>query len=899
MGSYLSHSTKEQHGRQKAQKHLESQYDGSWSILGQFRRPKITGQELQDRILELEDGKGVYQKRQYLNPNGDRKEKYPDLDTYYSTKKEIPRRLVVQATLEAQSNPTPRHWGRRNIQGQVPFVIQLAEFCLNPLRYEQDNDDADDDQNEELDNNVDDHDKMRKRRNRINMTSLSKRIVSWIASTICILTLAWIIQVIVTIQIITLPWDDNSTDPYDNYENVDWYWPKHAVNPLDQDPENKRSQTALARLTVPRFLRVRDQQSQWVVKETRELRKATGMLPPYVFLSFSRDNYRDMTENERREFLDRAAEAVLKHENRERDKRGESQVDAFWVDTYCVSKDNAQKKTEDINNICDAVRCATSVYIVLPSPDLDAKRTWGRRVWTLPEALLAASKIRYICRSPTDDNTQLTFSEPRTVTLTEMPHSFWQDSWSREENEDKNEDDAIGLLISHYTNTLKLSDLQLFSCAAQALARRATTNEDKRVEGYDTTDLAYAAMGLLAHRVTPDTSDNNFQAIARLSLVNDSYQLLERLACLWPHEKQENSERPDKAVASSVTMFRNIANQDQYSTYLWDIKPLCNVVGIGNDEYTPTVIMDQCRAIPILWKNFPKVKYFQDLSRFRSSLSQNIVQWGSWFLATGLGIFSSAISLEFANLNFSGNDNQPQQKIDVSHYLVGVALYAGCAWIISWFSPLAVRQLSNGSSAGLSCHLVGFEGTMSLKKIEMAIFGNYNHRLKYAPSTILAKNHRHPQFREGKEPQHGWGEEAKKHNMSPRHRLFTIVDTGNCTVSVIAAERPPVVAVICGREGGQLRALLCSWRFDNNCLYRESVVRMRSELEHLVQPKDWLKLSLSSQRDVSRILGERGQQAHNHQSSSPTSPPSTESMPLSTKAEIVKPPPQAHAINGH
>ena len=83
MGSYLSHSTKEQYSRQKAQKHLESQYDGSWSVLGQFRRPKITGRELQDRILELEDGKGVYQKRQYLNPNGDQKEKYPNLDIYY------------------------------------------------------------------------------------------------------------------------------------------------------------------------------------------------------------------------------------------------------------------------------------------------------------------------------------------------------------------------------------------------------------------------------------------------------------------------------------------------------------------------------------------------------------------------------------------------------------------------------------------------------------------------------------------------------------------------------------------------------------------------------------------------------------------------------------------------
>ncbi|KAJ5410126.1 uncharacterized protein N7487_004485 [Penicillium crustosum] len=51
------------------------------------------------------------------------------------------------------------------------------------------------------------------------------------------------------------------------------------------------------------------------------------------------------------------------------------------------------------------------------------------------------------------------------------------------------------------------------------------------------------------------------------------------------------------------------------------------------------------------------------------------------------------------------------------------------------------------------------------------------------------------------------------------------MDTGDLTVFVIAAERPPVVAVICGHEGEKLRTLLCSWRWDNNCLYRECVAQ--------------------------------------------------------------------------
>ena len=115
-------------------------------------------------------------------------------------------------------------------------------------------------------------------------------------------------------------------------------------------------------------------------------------------------------------------------------------------------------------------------------------------------------------------------------------------------------------------------------------------------------------------------------------------------------------------------------------------------------------------------------------------------------------------------------------------------------------------------------------------------------------------------------------------------------------MSVVSTERPPVVAVICGREGGMLRALLCSWRFENNCLYRESVVRMRSSLEHLVKLKDWLKLSLTSQGDVSRLLAKKSEEEQYHQSSSPTSP---ESTPLGSQVVLVKLPPEAHTINGY
>ena len=151
---------------------------------------------------------------------------------------------------------------------------------------------------------------------------------------------------------------------------------------------------------------------------------------------------------------------------------------------------------------------------------------------------------------------------------------------------------------------------------------------------------------------------------------------------------------------------------------------------------------------------------------------------------------------------------------------------------------------------------------MTLRETEKAIYGNYSGRLSYAPSsTIFSHSLRHEKIRMGIEPRDAYGDplgpdhwmkEQERLEIPKTHRLFTIVDTGDMTVSVIAAERPPAVALICGREGGMLRSLLCSWRFETNCLYRECVIRMRSSLEEQATPNDWLKISLASQGDVSR-----------------------------------------------
>jgi hypothetical protein len=44
------------------------------------------------------------------------------------------------------------------------------------------------------------------------------------------------------------------------------------------------------------------------------------------------------------------------------------------------------------------------------------------------------------------------------------------------------------------------------------------------------------------------------------------------------------------------------------------------------------------------------------------------------------------------------------------------------------------------------------------------------------------------------------------------------------------AERPPVVALLCGSEGGMQRALMCSYDWSTQTLYRETVLRMETRV---------------------------------------------------------------------
>ena len=44
------------------------------------------------------------------------------------------------------------------------------------------------------------------------------------------------------------------------------------------------------------------------------------------------------------------------------------------------------------------------------------------------------------------------------------------------------------------------------------------------------------------------------------------------------------------------------------------------------------------------------------------------------------------------------------------------------------------------------------------------------------------------------------------------------------------AERPPIVALICGSEGGMQRAVMCSYDWTTQTVYHETILRMETKV---------------------------------------------------------------------
>ncbi|CAG8977550.1 hypothetical protein HYALB_00012356 [Hymenoscyphus albidus] len=576
---------------------------------------------------------------------------------------------------------------------------------------------------------------------------------------------------------LTSSWDDGDIDgQYTEFPGNYWKWPKHAINPLDMKPApfptevKKKGPTSRTRLLRPRQLIIL-KDGEWVLDPNPEM----GI--SYLFISYANMHFHtDDSEAGRKMISDMAEYSIL--------KAGKT---AYWLDYRCRAPKPGPELDRHVYRMCDVIRGAHQVVVMLKGDELKLKQEWGSRMWTLPEGLLAAGNNIYFC-TPESNSFKIV-----SMIKIEMSGSVWEDP------EVDDEDGPTRLLAEHFTGILTLSRLEILSNAIAATGNR-----------YDETkvwlrgDMAYALMGLLHYRIEKDADDTTFQAIARLSLANDNDRLIERM----------------------------------------DIEPLCQVVGVGNEDNT--VILDNTRAMHIRWKNFPRMSVIRHYG-MKKLLAEPFVRSGAWPF-----IFAIQLAITYAPF-FLQTEELGKEKVIFSLSML-VAGFFAAGILLSFVGPYSVRSLYGGQVQKSTPNLVDFEGVLPLRELEPLVFGNNSGRLSYAPSsTPFALDFRNEKERIGNEPT--WiasnnpedVEEMEK-RLPKGHQLFTLVDTGSLTVSVFHAERPPTVALICGREGGILRVVLCSWRFANDCLVKEAVMRMPSEVYEAAVSKGWLKISLGDAR---------------------------------------------------
>lgn len=467
-------------------------------------------------------------------------------------------------------------------------------------------------------------------------------------------------------------------------------------------------------------------------------------------------------------------EELLLHEVGEHAARAAG-VPAYWVGCSCLG--DPSQVEENVWRISDIIRGAHSMAIVLSGRTASGNSSmdtlleqWGTRVWTLPEVLLSPSNQEILVyeRGKSID-------APTRIQKRHMAAKLEDKELSRQ-------------LIEHFEGSLILGHLELITIALRCLHGR---QKGKHLEG----DMSYALMGLLRQRPTVVRQDSAFQAFARLSLANDSNMLLERLICVLPKATNQQWHNMD----------------DEWGVALWDIYPTTQICGIGDNN---TVILDNAHAANIRWKAFTQVATF------------GAVSWRRLFVRYAFRSSSYVFYLGIILVSVGSVGNSGLTALGVILLVIGS--------IFALLSPYLIRLLYTGKCWGAQPWFFGFEGYMDLHTIERHIYGANLGHLNWSTSGSPLSRHRSNEYGEciGLDPttDPDTAERVRRaiNSRMGEEKIFTLVDSCTQTVTMFAAVRPPVAVILCGEEGGMQRALLCSYEWTTQTLYRETVLRMET-----------------------------------------------------------------------
>ncbi|KAG1811707.1 hypothetical protein EV424DRAFT_1327398 [Suillus variegatus] len=538
----------------------------------------------------------------------------------------------------------------------------------------------------------------------------------------------------------------------------------------------------------PRILMIRSpNQNEWVRCVDRDI----IIRAKYIAISYRATDFYTQgpsEEEEKAQFIDEVRAVVLGQ-----------QFDAYWFDLECLGE--AAEKNLDVYCMSDVYRRAETTLIMLRRADSgedECWRSWGGRVWTLPEVLLS-TRLCYKFRDR---------EEVEPLSLFQLANLAYT-----------NAEDEQAIINAYGNGKDPLERLERLALLKKAIWRRDMRNSSVPSdpsppprsdmtggkpaigEEYKPHDAGrvYALMGFFEHRIQPNDHEDVLRALARLSMANDSDRIAERMVSMFP-----------STITPGACWY---ADNDIYDANLWDIVPEIQVAGVTENG---ALVLDGCRAAAIRWKDFPEIPFATTFSLKRKIAGS--IPYFSWpFIVIGLGIIP-----------------------DTSR-AGGIALIV-IGLLILFLSPRLFLYSKSGRIIDKQPWLIGVKGVVDRGTVESHLYGGtiaHFPRMYFTPSGSLFSKPEQLSRRIGSDEQY---KDAKEQEKSGPGHMYTLIDTCSSTMYYFRAERPPTVCIFAGREGGLGRFVLCSERCKANELHKEMVLRMPTEISQKMELCGWVAL---------------------------------------------------------
>ncbi|EGN98187.1 hypothetical protein SERLA73DRAFT_161075 [Serpula lacrymans var. lacrymans S7.3] len=565
------------------------------------------------------------------------------------------------------------------------------------------------------------------------------------------------------------------------------------VNDLEEKPlpipqDKPGDTTDITRALYPRLLMLYNSQlDTWASCDDKDVL----IHHPYVAISYRQSDFFKRGEDEKGKIVELEQKDALVEKIR-RACLGQGYF-AYWLDFECTGA-SMEEKNLDLYRIADVFRGASFTLITIADSQDDHSlggwKSWGGRVWTLPEALLSP-RMRYMVGD----------GPVAPVTLRQLAN------WAYEHY-----DEEVAI-INGYSGKDALERLQRLMLLKNAIWRRSSgsittpqTGEKAQVSqetlvprseftAYPA-EKVYALMGFFERRIMPNFLETELQALARLSMANDSDRIAERMVSMLPPK-----------ISPSACWY---SDEDVYGANLWDVEPDVQVAGITKNG---ALVLDGCHAAAIRWKGFPDVAFLSKMT-FKRIVCGSLPYLSWEFLLLGIVLV-------------------PFERSS------GIAIIV-ISLILLLVSPKLIVYSHSGRVMLAQPWLIGVKGIITAEQASKRLYGSTKSSF---PQTFYTASG--SEFAVPNEQAIRKGDDSQVTLASGPEwagNVYTLIDTKSFTIYYFRAERPPTVCVFTGREGGLGRFVLCSESCTINELHKETVLRMPSYISKSMWACDWLAI---------------------------------------------------------